>query len=87
MKGDSSTGTWAKPRAKYLCAKHFRKESPALVNALIYDVEPHVEIDSAEGQRCSALHCTSQARLRILLGPRDVTSDAAWVKSRRYPEV
>ena len=87
MKGDSTTGTWAKPRAKYLCSKHFRKESPALVNALIYDVEPHVEIDSAEGQRCSALHCTSQARLRILLGPIDESGMHAWVKSRRYPEV
>lgn len=77
----------ATPRAKYLCSKHFRKESPALINALVYGVEPHVEIDSAEDQRCSAIHCTRQARLRILLGPVDESSMRTWVKSRRHPEV
>ena len=75
------------PRAKYLCSKHFRKESPALVNALIYDVEPHVEIDSANGRRCSTPNCTSQAKLRVLFGPVDETSMRAWVLRRRYPEV
>ena len=75
------------PRLKHMCSKHFRKESPALINALAYGIEPHVELDACDGSvRCEAPHCTSQASMRVLRGPANEQRMKQWVKDRRYVE-
>ena len=73
------------PRLKHMCSKHFRKQSPALINALAYGIEPHVELDVCDSDtRCEAPHCTSQATMRVLLGPANEQRMRQWVQARRY---